>query len=425
MPGYRSPLDAYRDDLARAHGKKRLAAGDEFWIILSTGLRRLSQAPTRSRAPAARRLAGAIHALATGFSDAPSPQLTATPPARADDSGRPAAVAAALARYGDEASVSAIVTQVRGAAADAEEAGAVVLAREMLTDLAALTPHATPLDRGMVLIQLGRIARTLGNLDSAFDLVTAAGDIGRSAGVRELEVRESAAKAILARTRGNYPEARRLFETALEGATDLGLADVTGGVHQGLMIVTAEAGDFDTALFHGWQALSVARTEAARAAEVLGNLAQLCAKAGYDAAALGGFTAALARANAPRLRLPYLAGIVRSAARLGDVERVGAAERLIAAEANDAFPFETAGAWFAVARARRALGDASAGDAAARRAATIAHVHGFYEIAHRLETEIPIAPAPLAPGGMGVIRSLEAWTDSPPQEPSVFSTAKG
>ena len=39
----------------------------------------------------------------------------------------------------------------------------------------------------------------------------------------ELEVREAAAQAVLARTRGNYPAARALFEKALDGAKALGL----------------------------------------------------------------------------------------------------------------------------------------------------------------------------------------------------------
>ena len=51
------------------------------------------------------------------------------------------------------------------------------------------------------------------------------------------------------------------------------LADVQGMAHQGLMIVTAEAGELDAAMRHGWQALSAARAEGAREAEALANLA--------------------------------------------------------------------------------------------------------------------------------------------------------
>jgi tetratricopeptide (TPR) repeat protein len=413
MSGYRSPLDAYRDDLSRAGGKKRLAAGDEFWIILATGLRRLSQAPPRKRGAAARRLAVAIDAVAAGL-DASSAKRGVTPrAARASENGRPTSVAAALAHYPDPAHASDLVTQVRGAAADAEEAGAVVLAREMLTDLRALTPRAPALERGLVLLQLGRIERTLGSLETASDLLRAAGELGRSENVDELRTREALGLAVVARVRGNYPAARSLFETALKEASANGLADVTGMAHQGLMIVRAEAHEYDAALVHGWKALSAARTEGAREAEVLGNLAHLCAKAGYPAAAIGGFSAALARTSVPRLRLPILAGMILSAARVGNRSLVDSTEQRITEEASHAFPFETASAWLAASRARRALGDTLAGDAAAMKAAAIARSHGFHEIAHRLADEESSQPAPLAETVLGVVRSLESWSEDP------------
>ena len=411
MPGYRSPLDAYREDLSRAPGRKRLAAGDEFWIVLATGLRRLHQAPPRSRPAAARRLAAALETFERDMQQKrPAKRLADAPTA---ETGRPAAVAEALARFPDPGFAGALVTHVRGAAADAEEAGAVILAREILTDLCGLSAHAPPLDRGGVFLQLGRISRTLGELDRAVDLLRAAGDLGRTQGVPELVAREALGEAVVARTRGNYPAARRLFQTALDGALTLGLADVQGMCHQGLMIVAGEAGDFDAALLHGWQALSAARELGAREAETLGNLAQLCAKAGYDVAALGGYSAALARTDAPRVRLPVLAGIATSAARLGDAKRVADVERAISSEASDVFPFETSGAWLALAQARKTLGDAAASDAAASKAAAIAHANGYHEIAHRVQSHSPMTPAPLADTGMGVIKSLEAWCENP------------
>ena len=411
MSGFRSPLDAYREDLSRAPGRKRLAAGDEFWIILATGLRRLAQAPARSRKSAAQRLAHALETIAQDSEKRSGSQtrVESDSPATAN----PIAVAHALAHFPEPEHSGALVRHVCGAAADAEEAGALGLAREILTDLSELAAHAPPLERGTILMQLGRIARTSGDLDVARDFFSAVGDLGRATGTRELEVREAAALAVLARTRGNYPAARSLFETALAGATALGVVDVKGLAHQGLMIVEAEAGELDAAMRHGWQALSVAREQGAREAEALGNLAHLCSKAGYHNAALGAFTAALARTVAPRLRLPILAGIATCSARIGNRARVDWAERAIATESSSAFAFETAGAWLAIARARRALGDADAGDAAAEKAAAIAHAHQFFEITHRLEQEPPRAPVPLADAGMGVIRSLEAWSDDP------------
>jgi len=412
MSGFRSPLDAYREDLSRAHAQMRLAAGDEFWVILATGLRRLAQAPLRSRRAGAHRLA---NALAT-FDESASHDR---------DNGRPAAVAEALAQFPDPAFASVLVTHVRGAVADAEEAGALLLAREMLTDLRALSAHAPAVDRGLILIQLGRIARTLGDLDVARDLLSAAGDIGRASGTRELEIRVAASQAVLARTRGNHPVARELFHTAAEGAADLGLVDISGLAHHGLMVEMAEVGDFDAALRHGWHALSAARTQGAREAEMLINLAQLCADAGYDTAALGGFHAALARTSAPRLRLPALAGTAGAAARLRDATRLGIAERAIAAEASDAFPFETARAWLALARAKRAFGDVAAGDLAAEKAAIIAHAHGFYEITHHVEHDAQPKPVPLSNTGLNVVKSLETWSDDPSVDLALSSAPTG
>ncbi|HUQ79811.1 MAG TPA: hypothetical protein VM076_01670 [Gemmatimonadaceae bacterium] len=424
MSGFRSPLDAYREDLARVPGRKRLAAGDEFWIVLATGLRRLAQASPSSRPPAARRLAKAVVTLGQELDRKRTPKRIADL-AAAPETGRPSAIAEALAQYPSTGSASALVTQVRAAAADAEEAGAVILAREMLTDLLELTPHAPALDRGRVFLQLGRIARTLGELDGAVDLFRAAGDVGRAEGIRELVVREELAQSMIARSRGNYPRSRALLEAALQGASELGLVDVQGMSHQGLMIVASTAGDLSAALSHGLQAFSMARAQGSRVAEVLGNVADLCAQAGYHEAAIGGFAAALARTAAPRLRLPILAGFVKSAARLGDRARLDECERTIAAEANDAFPFETASAWAAVAVARTIVGDTAASDVAAEKAAVIARAYGYFEISHRLEQATPVARVPLADSVMGAIRSLETWTDDPSVELELSSASTG
>jgi hypothetical protein len=413
MSGFRSPLDAYREDLSRAPGRSRLAADDEFWIILATGLRRISQASLRSRPAASRRLATALVTLRDQVERMSRGGANGRVSQEEPTTGRAIDVADALRRFPAPDATSTLITEIRATAADAEEAGGLLLAREMLTDLIILAPHATPLDRGLVLLQLGRIARTLGELETARDLVVAAGDLGRQTGTRELEVREAIAQAVLARTRGNHPAARAYFQAAADGASELGLVDVSGFAHHGLMIQTAETGDFDAALRHGWQALSAARSQAAREAEMLTNLAKLCEQAGYPEAALGGYTAVLARTTVPRLRLPALAGTASAAGRIGDASRVALAERHIAAEASDAFPFETSRAWLAVGRARRALGDTAAADAATTKAAAIARAHGFHEISHRAEQETAPARAPLSQSGLEVIRTLETWSDDP------------
>jgi hypothetical protein len=422
MPGFRSPLDAYREDLSRASGRKRLAADDEFWIILATGMRRLAQAPPRSRPAAARRLSTALTTFAEEFEKHDGPNARREPRA---STGRPFGVADSLRHFPAPEHASTLVAEVRGTVADAEEAGGLLLAREMLTDLRLLAAHAPPVDQGLILIQLGRVARTLGELDVARDLYQAAGDLGRATGSRELEVREAVALAVLARTRGNHPAARELFQSALQGATDLSLTDVSGLAHHGLMAEAADAGDFDMALRHGWQGLSAAREQGSREAEMLINLAEICARAGYDAAALGGFAAAMARTAIPRLRIPALAGTASAAGRLHDRARLAQAERAIVAEPTNAFPFEMSRAWLCIARAKRALGDAAAADAAAAKAAALAHAHGFYEITHRAEQELTPAKAPLSPAGLEVVQSLATWSRDASIDTALSSVSTG
>jgi hypothetical protein len=194
------------------------------------------------------------------------------------------------------------------------------------------------------------------------------------------------------------------------------LDDVLGFAHQGLMIVAAGAGDLNAAIHHGWLAVSAARTEGAREAEALNNLAHLCMEAGYHAAALGGFITALGLTSAPRIRLPVLAGVASAAGRLRDARWVRLAADAINREASDAFPFETSSAMLAVARAERAVGNSGAGDAAAEKAAAIAHAHGFFEIAHYLQQEEQTAPTPLAEAGLRVVQSLETWFNDPATE---------
>ena len=63
MAGFRSPLDAYREDLSRAKDPKRFGLSDEFWIILASGLRRIAHEHGAGRPAVARRLATILVAL--------------------------------------------------------------------------------------------------------------------------------------------------------------------------------------------------------------------------------------------------------------------------------------------------------------------------------------------------------------------------
>ena len=76
-----------------------------------------------------------------------------------------------------------------------------ILAREILTDARQVTTHAPALERGLVLLQLGRIARTLGDLDGALDLLHAAETSAAPTVFRSSSL-ERRREAVVARTRG-------------------------------------------------------------------------------------------------------------------------------------------------------------------------------------------------------------------------------
>src|SRR6187551_2429803 len=127
MAGFRSPLDAYREDLSRAGDRKRFATGDEFWILLATGLRRVVQEPHVRRPAAARRLANILLTFGKELAKCPAPTIEIGETGPAVVVERAAAVADALARFPEADDAGLLVRHVRAAAADAEEAGAVGL----------------------------------------------------------------------------------------------------------------------------------------------------------------------------------------------------------------------------------------------------------------------------------------------------------
>jgi tetratricopeptide (TPR) repeat protein len=265
------------------------------------------------------------------------------------------------------------------------------------------------------LIQQARAVRKLGHLDAAMELYASAGALGRAADEPELEARESLGIGIVARTKGNYPDARRYFSDALERATALELSDVVGMAHHGLLISAASAGDIESALVHGWAAFQRIGPDRERQADILINLAQLSADAGYPESALIGNLAALKRSESPRLRLPALAGAVTAAARLGDSTKLDELARMIDVETQAVtMPYETAQALSALATALCAVGQATAATTHRDRAREIARSFGFSELRYMLEgldtrpsrTSTPVEPRWLSLESYSVVARL-------------------
>lgn len=383
------PPAAYRADLAQSAGATSLGCDDGRWLLAAELLARIARRDGASAALEVRaRLAEAVGAAAW-----PDPQRD------------PVAADSALAR------------DVGALAESMEEQGALQLAYSVLALCERAAPAAADRQHGMTLAQRARVARKLGDLEVADALYQDAARLGRAARDPAVIARATLGLGVVARVRGNYPVARTLFRKGLAIAERAGLVELQGMAHHGLLIAAGVAGDFDTALRHGWAAFRLAGDDAGRQAELLFNVAAASSDAGYDAAALQGYLAAAARLTAPRLRLPALAGAAVSAARLGDAERLAAITDDIGRElARDALPYERAQALALLAEAWAAVEPAGGGQPYRDRALALARAHAFHEIVHRTERLAPAAtrvdrpsvPRPVSRPTRRVIAALEA-----------------
>jgi tetratricopeptide (TPR) repeat protein len=407
----RTPLDAYRADIARTAARDSLGPHESYWLLVATGLHRLSQLHGDTQRQRAVAFAGAL----SGFLAAVRGESEPGAPLESADR-----LCGTLSRFGEPGLSEVLVTEILTLAADVEEAGALDLADTMLVDITLAVPDASSRARGLVLMQRGRIARTLGDLGEANRFYEAAREIGDREGVPELVVRGTLGSAVVARTRGNYPRARELFQEGLAGAERIGDRELVGIAHHGLLTAASAAGDIEGALFHAWRAFEGAYDDARRQHELLLVLGHFAAELGHHDAALRANLVVCDRASAPRLRLPALAGAALAAARL---DATSTLERLTAeVEKYDAGTpsalFELGNALTALATAFAETGASTRADQYAARAKAIARKGGFFEIIHRLdqlrsqrtERSVP-ARSSLSQGTMDIVRELRGLPD--------------
>jgi len=385
MSGHLSPVEAYRRDLARLRRTTSFGDEDDGWLLLAHVVRQRAA----SGAPA----------------DVATPE---------DDAGALRRLAARVAAAPEID--GAIVAELSAAALRMESAGALLLAASMLASLERALGDSLPLERGRVVAQWARVERMLGETDVAADLYERVGRLGVRSKLPELRARAVLGLGVLARMRGNYPEARERFQRGLAMAERAGLAELTGLAHQSLMIAAAVARDFDTALSHGWAALAHVAGDPVQEAEVLLNLATLCLDTGEDEAALRGFMSAAERTTKERVRIAARAGAAVAAARLGDRAVLAACvsdvERALLGEMA---PYERAQRLLTISDAWRAANDVEAAEAARERGVSIALAHGFAELAHQYgepvtlkETSPAVEPVRLGADARSVVVALSA-----------------
>jgi tetratricopeptide (TPR) repeat protein len=364
MLARRSPLAAYREDLARGGNREAFGPSDATWLTVATILTHGVDIPADSR-----------------------PSLLAT--LREVVSGDPALSGAVVVPDENpqaEFELDPVSPIVRAVVERMEDGGALSLAYSTLASLADADLRLSVLERGRVLAQMGRIAWKAGALETAREQYRRVEVLGRAARSAELRVRAWIGYGILARLRGNYPEVRKWAARAAHESERAGLAALGSLAYHSLMISAAVAGDLNTALVYGWRAFQRAIGDPAREADMLLNISQYLLESGHPEVAIHGFAAALAREPVARVALPTLGGMALAASALGDGARVRAArahaEHLIA---TAGLPYEAASALLELSEALAMVGDASGASECRTRALGIAARQGYHELIHRLE----------------------------------------
>src|SRR5262245_31421050 len=245
------PLEAYRRDIARLGGRTSFGPNDVRWLDAAGLLHRFIDAPFPERTQ-----------LATALARLLAPEIELT-----------------VWRAGLEL------------AHEIEDAGALHLCYTWVFALERLVPDNRVIDDGRVRATRARIARKLGAVDLALELYAEVERLGEQRGEPELTARAWIGYAVAASERGNLPEARRWYREAALVADDTGCAEQASLAHQGLLVSFAVAGDFNEAIVEGWRAYVSANGNAARQAEILGNLSQARYDMGQHPAAIPGIVA--------------------------------------------------------------------------------------------------------------------------------------
>src|SRR5690348_14001129 len=113
-------------------------------------------------------------------------------------------------------SMTALVEAVVGIANEMEDGACFRMAHSILSTLLIVVPESENLLRGRILAQQGRLARQIGEQWAANRYYEEVERIGQEHRLPELTARAWVGFGILAQFRGDFPEARRRFNSVLE-----------------------------------------------------------------------------------------------------------------------------------------------------------------------------------------------------------------
>jgi len=416
-----SPLDAYRMDLDRQHRRSEFGNADTVWLLLAHCLGRISKVGDAVRDQLALQSANALRDLADSAESGEVADLSHVNDLRM--------MIAGLSAIETRAGADSVARACRGFAARMAESGALSVAYSVIGFARTVAADASDRERGLLVADQARIARQLGELDSADELYRTASAIGERSSDAELLSRASLGRGVIARVRGNYPRARAFFQHGLTLASSAQARELEFFAHQGLTIVTCVTGDSDASIGHGWEAFRLAMGDTTREAESLANLSQLCLEYGYPRAAVRGFLAALSRTGLLRIRLAALGGAGLAAGRLEDrtlLTRVAA--EVDQAVEGSSLPYENAQALYHLSAGYLAVGDEVTSQRYCKQVEEIAKARGYYELQHQVErAELARAARMAAQRELGsasrtVVATLEMF--EPEAEAQAFATTR-
>ena len=365
------PLRAWSRDLESRPGATSIGSADAHWLELSLALHRLATLGPDARDAWVQALANPEELESDHPDGSPPPAEPAPIDVRT--------IVRQLTQPRTDAERGEAMSVVQGIVESMENHHAFNLAFATLSAARRAVPDLSPLRAGRVMAQQGRVARQIGDLDTAGDLYAMVHELGTLHAEEELLVRGRVGAGLVAETRGNFPAARSEYLRALEHAD--AAPRIAATAHHGLMVAASRAGDLATALHHAWAAFEGVAGDPLRRVDRILNLAELARKAGDARVALRAFRTVLEHTDLARLRLPALGGAVQAAAALGEratvMSLVAQAEREAAASG---IPYESAKLWLELAEAFDALDDRQRAMELARRAAAIAGTHAFHEV---------------------------------------------
>ncbi len=268
--------------------------------------------------------------------------------------------------------------QMRVAAESMERAGCLELAYTAVASTSRLLADPQcPTDLATT-VHMGRIARQLGDLDTATDCYEFVTDEATRSRDDPMVARGLIGLALIAGTRGNRPAERAHYERALRLAHPGGPVEVQAC--QGIMSCAVNAGQLADALLYGWRAYDLIHDDQEVRAMVLSTLALTALAGGFPAPALAGFEHALTLCDTPRINLITRGGAMRAAARLQHVDRV---TELFADGLDDvrhtSLPFENARYFVFAADAWVTLDDTTRATSCLQNARRLAEQFRFHE----------------------------------------------